>query len=98
MEQNGLKVSRAKTEHLQTRADSGPVRMKRYMETETVNLPSVQSFKYRGSTIDRRGGASQQRRGEQSDEGTVEMERDNWSELRQESTNENEECCDGQWA
>ena len=28
------------------------------METETVNLPTVQSFKYLGSTIYRRGGAS----------------------------------------
>ena len=28
------------------------------METETVNLPMVQSVKYLGSTIDRRGGAS----------------------------------------
>ena len=32
--------------------------MKRYMETEPVNLPTVQSFKYLGSTIGRRGGAS----------------------------------------
>ena len=58
MEKNGLKVSRAKTEHLQTRGDTDPVRMKRYMETEIVNLPTVQSFKYLGSTIDRGGGAS----------------------------------------
>ena len=58
MEKNGLKVSRAKTEHLQTIGDTDPVRMKRYMETEMVNLPTVQSFKYLGSTIDRRGGAS----------------------------------------
>ena len=58
MEKNGLKVSRAKTEHLQTTWDTDPVRMKRYMETEMVNLPTVQSFKYLGSTIDRRGGAS----------------------------------------
>ena len=28
------------------------------METETVNLPTVRSFKYLGSTINRRGGAS----------------------------------------
>ncbi len=28
------------------------------METEMVNLPTVQSFKYLGSTIDRGGGAS----------------------------------------
>ena len=58
MEKNGLKVSRAKTEHLQTTRDTDPVRMKRYMETEIVNLPTIQSFKYLGSTIDRGGGAS----------------------------------------
>ena len=46
-------VSRAKTECLQTTEDIDPVRMKRYMETETVNLPTVQFFKYLGSTIDR---------------------------------------------
>ena len=28
------------------------------METEMVNLPTVQSFKYLGSAIDRGGGAS----------------------------------------
>ncbi len=54
MEKNG----RAKTEHLQTTGDTDPVRMKRYMETEIVILPTVQSFKYLGSTINRRGGAS----------------------------------------
>ena len=32
--------------------------MERYMETEMVNLPTVESFKYLGSTIDRGGGAS----------------------------------------
>ena len=58
MEKNGLKVSRAKTEHLQTTEETDPVRMKSYMETEMVNLPTVQSFKYLGSTIGRRGGAS----------------------------------------
>ena len=57
MEKNGLKVSRAKTEHLQTTGDTDRVRMKRYMEREMINLPTVQSFKYIGSTIDR-GGAS----------------------------------------
>ncbi len=53
MEKNGLllKVSRAKTEHLQTTGDTDPVRMKRYLETEMVNLPTVQTFKYLGSTI-----------------------------------------------
>ena len=35
------------------------VRMKRYMETETVNLPAVQSFTtLLGSTIDRVGGGA----------------------------------------
>ena len=57
MERNGLKVSRANTEHLQTTEETDPVRMKRYMETEMVNLPTVQSFKYLGSNIDRGGGA-----------------------------------------
>ena len=33
MEKNGLKVSRVKTEHLQTTGDTDPVRMTRYMET-----------------------------------------------------------------
>ena len=55
MEKNGLKVSRAKTENLQTSGDTDPVRMKIYMKTEMVNLPTVQSFKYIGSTIDRGG-------------------------------------------
>ena len=58
MEKNGLKVSRAKTEHLQTTEETDPVGTKSYMETEMVNLPTVQSFKYLGSTIDRRRGAS----------------------------------------
>ena len=58
MEKNGLKVSRAKTEYLQTTGDTDPVRTKRYMGIELVNLPTVQSFKYIGSTMDRGGGAS----------------------------------------
>ena len=58
MENNGLKVRRAKTEHLQTTGDTDPVRMKRYVETEMVNLLTVQSFKYLGSTIDSEGGVA----------------------------------------
>ena len=58
MEKNGLKVSRAKTKHLQTTGDTDPVRMNRYMDTEMANLPTVQSYTYLGSTIDRGGGAS----------------------------------------
>ena len=63
MEKNWLKVSRAKTEHLQTTGETDPVRMKRYMVTEMVNLPAVQSFRYIGSTIDRRRGASNNNNG-----------------------------------
>ena len=55
---NGLKVCRAKTEHLQTTEETDPVGMKSDMETDMVNLPTVRSFKYLGSTIYRRGGAS----------------------------------------
>ena len=58
MEKNGLKVSRAKREHLRTTEETDPVGTKNHMETEMVNLPTIQSFKYLGSTIDRRGGAS----------------------------------------
>ena len=58
METNGLKVSRAKTEHIQTTGDRDPVSMKRCMDTETANLPTVPSWKYLRSTIDRRGGVS----------------------------------------
>ena len=58
IEKNGLKVSRATTEHLQTTGGTYPARMKMYMETEVVNIPTVQCFKYLGPTIDRRGGAS----------------------------------------
>ena len=54
--------------------------------TESVNFPTVQSFKYFGSTIYR--GGSQQRRGEQSSKGMVEMERTEWRYLRQENANE----------
>ena len=46
MEKNARKASRAKTEHLQTTEETDPVGMKKYMETEVVNLPTVQSFKY----------------------------------------------------
>ena len=43
MEKNGLKVSWAKTEHLQTTEETDPVGMKSYTETKMVNLPTVQS-------------------------------------------------------
>ena len=39
---------------------------------------------------DRQERRSQQRRGEQSSKGNVEMERNEWSDLQQESSNENE--------
>ena len=41
MEKNGLKVSG----HLQTRGDTDPVRMKRYMETVMVNLQEEEPAK-----------------------------------------------------
>ena len=74
MEKNGLKVSRAKTEHLQTIWDTDPVRMKRYMKTEIVNLPTVQSFKYLGSEKNR-GGANK------DVENRVTKARSKWREL-----------------
>ena len=77
-----LKFSRAKTEHLQTAADTNPVRMKRYIDTEIVNLPTVQSFNYLGSTI-----GDKQIRGEQSDKGMVEMEKTEYSDMQQENSN-----------
>ena len=40
MEMNGLNVSRAKTEYLQTTEEIDPVGMTSYMETEMVNLPT----------------------------------------------------------
>ena len=78
-----------KSAYIHTTGATDPVRMKRYMETETDNLPTVQHFKYLGSTIYRRGGTSK-RRGEQNGKCMVEIERSDWSKLRQESTNENE--------
>ena len=41
---NGLKVNWSKTEHLQATGETDPIRMNKYMETETVNLTTVQSF------------------------------------------------------
>ena len=46
MENKGHKFRQATTEHLHTTGDTScPVRMTRYMETETVNLPTVQSHR-----------------------------------------------------
>ena len=56
-----------------------------------VNLPTVQSFKYIGSTIDRRGGASKDVENIVAKAWLVEMERTEWSDLRQESPNEIED-------
>ena len=58
MAKNGLKVSKTKTGYLQTTGDTDPVRMKRYLKREMINLPTVQYFTYIGSTIDRGGVAS----------------------------------------
>ena len=62
MEKNGLKVSRARTEHIQTTQDTYPVRMKIYMETEMANLSTAQSN-------DRQKRRSQQIHGEQGSKG-----------------------------
>ena len=53
-----------------------------------VNLPTVQSVKYLGSTIDRGGVASKD---------VVEMERAEWSDWRQESSNEMERAEWSDW-
>ena len=87
VENNGTKISRAKTEHLQTTRDTRPVRVKRCMETEMDNLPTVLSFKYIGSTIDRGGGAikdveRESDRDRERDKGMFEMEGAEWSDLR----------------
>ena len=87
MEKNGLKVSRARTEHLQTTEETDLVGMKSYMETEMVNLPTVPVLQI-SRINDRQKRRSQQIRGEQGSKGMVEMERTEWSDLRQESTNE----------
>ena len=63
MEKNGLKVSRANTERLMTKAGTYPVGMIMYMETETVNLPTVRCFKHLESTINSKRGGGQHRRG-----------------------------------
>ena len=86
MGKNGLKVSTMKTEHLQTTGDTYPVRMKRYTETATVNKAVLQISRIN----DRQRRRSQQRRGEQISKGMVAMERAGWSDIRQESSNENE--------
>ena len=71
----GLKSAGRKPEHLQTTGDTDLVSMKRYKETEMVNMPTVQSFKYLGSTIDRRGGAGKDM------ESRVAMAWSKWREL-----------------
>ena len=43
---------------LKTTGNTYPVRTKIYVDTEMVNLPTVQSFKYLGSTITSGGGAN----------------------------------------
>ena len=99
MEKNGLKVSRAKTEHLQT-TETDPVGMKKYMETEVVNLPTVLTVLQISWINDRQERRRQQRCREPSSKGMVKMERAERSDLRQESTNEIEDpdipdrhCC-----
>ena len=90
MKKNGLKVSKAKTEHLQTTWDTNPVRMNEEIHGDgtgqLANSPVLQISRIN----DRQKRRSQQRRGEQSGKGMVERERADWSYLQQESSNENE--------
>ena len=54
----GLKSAGQKPNTYRQQGVHYPVRMKRYMEPKTVKMPTVQSLKYVGSTIDRIGQSS----------------------------------------
>ena len=85
MEKNGFKVSRAKTEHLQTTEDTDPdEEIHGDRNGQLANSPVLQISRIN----DRQKRRSQQSRGEQSSKGMVEMERTEWSDLQQENTNE----------
>ena len=47
LEDAGLKVSRAKTEHLPPLGSTTKIRMKKYEEETRTNLPATSTFKYR---------------------------------------------------
>ena len=83
----GLKSVGRKPNTYSQQRDTDPARMKRYMETEMVKFQTVQSVKYLGSTIDRRGGASKYVESIVAIKGMVEMETTEWSDLQQEMSN-----------
>ena len=89
MKKNGLKVSKAKTEHLQKTWDTNPVRMNEEIHgdrtSQLANSPVLQISRIN----DRQKRRSQQRRGEQSGRDMVGMERSERGDMRQESSNEN---------
>ena len=72
------KVSRAKTEPLQTTEETDPVGMKSYRNGHLANSPVLQISRIN----DRQEMRCQQRPGEQSSKGMVEMERTEWNDLR----------------
>ena len=87
MEKNGLKVSRAKTDHNRGDRSGWNEELHGDRNGQLANSPVLQI-----SWInDRQERRSQQRHGEQSGKGMVEIERTEWRDLRQESPNEIED-------
>jgi len=60
LEEAGVKVSRAKTEHLPLPGAQGSIRMKQYGLEERTELPKCSSFKYLGTTLQQEGGCSKE--------------------------------------
>jgi len=60
LEEAGIKVSRAKTEHLPSPGAQGSVRVKQYGLEERTELPKCSSFKYLGTTLHQGGDCSRE--------------------------------------
>ena len=56
LEDAGLKVSRAKTEHLPPPGNMERINMEKYGGGDKTELPTTKAFKYLGTTIDQEGG------------------------------------------